>query len=108
MLYISKDGEIGFKSIKIIDEGIRGLWNPDGESLNSGRDFERNVLEKKYISRRFIMERYVCTVCGYVYDPAVGDIDHGVSSGTKFQDIDNEWVCPLCGVPKSDFEKAEK
>jgi len=85
------------------------LWNPDGERLNSGRDFERNVLEKNnYISRGFIMERYVCTVCGYIYDPTVGDIDHGVSSGTKFQDIDNEWVCPLCGVPKSDFEKAEK
>ncbi|MBN1070847.1 rubredoxin [Clostridium botulinum] len=51
------------------------------------------------------MEKYICTVCGYIYDEAVGDPDNGVASGTKFQDIPEDWVCPLCGVPKSDFEK---
>ncbi|MBN1038357.1 rubredoxin [Clostridium botulinum] len=51
------------------------------------------------------MEKYVCTVCGYIYDEAVGDPDNGVASGTKFRDIPENWVCPLCGVPKSDFEK---
>ncbi|MDR5585968.1 MULTISPECIES: rubredoxin [Clostridium] len=51
------------------------------------------------------MEKYVCTVCGYIYDEAAGDPDNGVASGTKFQDIPEDWVCPLCGVPKSDFEK---
>ncbi len=54
------------------------------------------------------MEKYVCTVCGYIYDPAVGDIDNGVNPGTKFEDIPDEWLCPLCGVPKSDFEKVEE
>ena len=54
------------------------------------------------------MEKYVCTVCGYIYDPAEGDSDGGVAPGTKFQDIDEYWVCPLCGVPKSDFEKVEE
>jgi rubredoxin len=51
------------------------------------------------------MERYVCTVCGYVYEEEVGDSDNGVAAGTKFEDIPEDWVCPLCGVPKSDFEK---
>ena len=51
------------------------------------------------------MERYVCTVCGYVYDEEVGDPDNGVPAGTKLADIPAEWVCPLCGVPTSDFEK---
>lgn len=51
------------------------------------------------------MEKYVCTVCGYIYDEAEGDTDNGVAPGTKFDDIPDEWVCPLCGVPKSDFEK---
>lgn len=51
------------------------------------------------------MEKYVCTVCGYIYDEAAGDPDNGVAPGTKFDDIPDEWVCPLCGVPKSDFEK---
>jgi rubredoxin len=51
------------------------------------------------------MDRYVCSVCGYVYDPAVGDPDNGVSAGTKFEDLPGDWVCPVCGAAKEDFEK---
>ncbi|MBU3215809.1 rubredoxin [Clostridium estertheticum] len=53
------------------------------------------------------MDKYVCLVCGYIYDPAEGDPDGEVKPGTKFEDIQEDWVCPLCGVPKSDFEKVE-
>jgi Conserved protein/domain typically associated with flavoprotein oxygenases, DIM6/NTAB family len=49
--------------------------------------------------------RYVCTVCGYVYDPAKGDPDGGIAPGTKFEDIPDSWVCPVCGADKSKFEK---
>lgn len=48
--------------------------------------------------------KYRCTVCDWIYDPAVGDPDHGVPAGTKFEDIPNDWVCPVCGVGKEDFE----
>jgi len=51
------------------------------------------------------MDRYVCTVCGYVYDPKEGDPDNGVDPGTSFADLPEDWVCPVCGAPKSDFEK---
>ena len=44
------------------------------------------------------IEKYVCDVCGYVYDPAVGDPDNGVQPGTAFEAIPEDWVCPLCGV----------
>ena len=54
------------------------------------------------------MEKYICTVCGYIYDPAEGDTDNGVDPGTKFQDIPEDWICPVCSVPKSDFEKVEE
>jgi rubredoxin len=47
--------------------------------------------------------KYVCDVCGYIYDPAEGDPDNGVSAGTEFQDLPEDWVCPLCGAEKSDF-----
>ena len=50
---------------------------------------------------------YVCTVCGYVYDPALGDPDNGILPGTEFEDIPEDWVCPVCGVPKEDFEPVE-
>ncbi len=55
----------------------------------------------------FKMDKYVCTVCGYVYDPANGDPDNGVSPGTKFEDIPDTWECPVCGAQKADFEKTE-
>ena len=51
------------------------------------------------------MDKYTCTVCGYVYDPATGDPDSGVPAGTAFADIDDSWVCPVCGVGKDQFEK---
>jgi rubredoxin len=50
------------------------------------------------------MKKYVCTACGYVYDPAVGDPDSGIQPGTAFEDIPEDWVCPLCGVGKDMFE----
>ena len=53
------------------------------------------------------MGKYVCTVCGYEYDPEVGDPDNGVEPGTAFEDIPEDWVCPVCGVGKDDFEPAE-
>lgn len=51
------------------------------------------------------MEKWVCVVCGYVYDEEAGDLDSGIAPGTKFADIPEDWVCPLCGVGKDQFEK---
>lgn len=51
------------------------------------------------------MKSYVCTVCGYVYDPQVGDEDNGVKPGTAFESLPEDWVCPLCGVGKDQFEE---
>ncbi|MDR1390167.1 MAG: rubredoxin [Treponema sp.] len=52
------------------------------------------------------MEKYVCNLCGYVYDPQTGDPDGGVKPGTAFKDIPDTWVCPLCGASKADFSPA--
>lgn len=51
------------------------------------------------------MEKWICNVCGWVYDPAIGDPDGGVEPGTSFEDIPEDWVCPACGVGKDDFKK---
>jgi rubredoxin len=51
------------------------------------------------------MDRYVCTICGYVYDPEQGDPDNGVEPGTKWEDVPDDWECPVCGATKEDFEK---
>jgi rubredoxin---NAD+ reductase len=47
--------------------------------------------------------QYICDACGYIYDEAVGDADSGLAAGTRFEDIPDDWYCPLCGVTKSDF-----
>jgi rubredoxin len=51
------------------------------------------------------MDRYVCTVCGYVYDPELGDPDNDVDPGTQWEDVPDDWECPVCGASKDDFEK---
>ncbi len=51
------------------------------------------------------MKKYTCTVCGSVYDEEKGDPDGGIAPGTKFEDIPDSWVCPVCGASKSDFEE---
>ena len=51
------------------------------------------------------MKKYVCDVCGYVYDEAEGDPDNGVAAGTKWEDVPEDWVCPLCGVGKDQFSE---
>ena len=53
------------------------------------------------------MEKYKCEVCGYVYDPEVGDPDNNIPAGTSFEDLPEEWVCPLCAVGKDMFKKEE-
>lgn len=52
------------------------------------------------------MDSYVCVLCGWTYDPAVGDPDNGVEPGTKFEDLPGDFACPLCGAGKDQFEKA--
>jgi rubredoxin len=53
------------------------------------------------------MDKYECTVCGYIYDPEIGDPDGGIASGTPFEKIPDSWVCPVCGAAKTEFKKLE-
>ena len=50
------------------------------------------------------MKKWQCTICGYVYDPAVGDSENGIKAGVAFEDLPVDWVCPECGVSKDMFE----
>lgn len=62
------------------------------------------MLTFKIILIKSDMKKYRCTVCDWIYDPEVGDPDNGVAPGTAFEDIPDDWVCPVCGVGKEDFE----
>ena len=53
------------------------------------------------------MEKWECSVCGYLYDPEKGDPDNGVAPGTSFESIQDDWVCPSCGANKDLFDKLD-
>lgn len=65
------------------------------------RDEETRLLKTK---TKESMDKYICTVCEYIYDPELGDPENGIAPGTSFEDLPDDWVCPLCGVGKEDFE----
>jgi len=52
------------------------------------------------------MKKYECTLCGYIYDPKVGDPDGGIQPNTAFEDLPDDWVCPICGADKASFTLA--
>ena len=54
------------------------------------------------------MKKYECEPCGYIYDEAAGDPDNGIAPGTKFEDLPEDWVCPLCGMGKEVFSETEE
>ncbi len=54
------------------------------------------------------MQKYVCNVCGYIYDPEIGDPEANIAPETSFEDLPDDWVCPVCGVGKNDFSIIEE
>ena len=72
------------------------LWKSDSGGLY---DFRAMTREKEET-----MQNYVCSVCGYVYDPEEGDPENGVEAGTPFSEVPEDWNCPVCGAEKEDFE----
>ncbi len=64
-------------------------------------------MKQQNYARRISMAKYKCDPCGYIYDPEVGDPDNGIAPGTAFEDLPEDWVCPICGVGKDMFIKEE-
>jgi flavin reductase (DIM6/NTAB) family NADH-FMN oxidoreductase RutF/rubredoxin len=65
---------------------------------------EEEKVEGK-VEPKIEMAKYRCRVCGYIYDPGMGDPENGINPGTPFEEIPDSWVCPVCGAAKSEFEK---
>jgi len=65
------------------------------------KDAPNYVRETEYLSKK---GKYRCTICGYIYDPELGDPDGDISKGTEFEELPDDWVCPVCGAQKIEFE----
>ena len=70
---------------------------------------KQGFIPSKFLSIKFQtskkMKKYRCTVCDWIYDPALGDPEGGIAPGTAFEEIPDDWVCPVCGVGKDQFEE---
>jgi flavin reductase (DIM6/NTAB) family NADH-FMN oxidoreductase RutF/rubredoxin len=97
------------------------LLDPEGEPLTY--DYYREVKKGKaprnaptYMDPEKLKQqaqqpvpgKYYCTACGYIYDPALGDPEHGIPPGTAFGDLPSDWVCPVCGTEKIDFARKQE
>lgn len=95
---------------KIIDAEILGDEDPLTYSyyhlVKKGKTSKKApTYRKEEVTKGGKMTKYRCTVCGYIYDPEVGDPDAQVDPGTPFEDLPDNWVCPVCGADKSQFEE---
>ena len=82
------------------------LQSRHGSSVMARRVGVRVIVRIGLKQKKSIMKTYVCDVCGWEYDPEVGDPKHGIAPGTAFEDLPDDWVCPLCGVGKDEFSPA--
>ena len=57
------------------------------------------------MTKTLVMKRYICNVCGYIYDPADGDPENGIPPGISFEELPEDWTCPACGVGKEFFDE---
>ena len=62
------------------------------------------VLLRTFYSHEDNMQKYVCDLCGYVYDPVLGDKEANIVNGTPFEELPHNWYCPVCGAPKDNFK----
>jgi rubredoxin len=86
--------------LNLASERYRRIWAPDFTKTIA--NFELAPLST---TNKLTKGGYVCSICGYVYDPEQGDPDNGVAAGTKWEDVPDDWECPVCGAGKADFEK---
>jgi hemerythrin-like domain-containing protein/rubredoxin len=91
-----------------LDAMLQNFWEFDRNMIQE--KYERTVADREHKSLQTHTEykqlqKWVCTVCGYVYDPEIGDPEHGINAGVSFEELPENWVCPICSAPKKDFER---
>jgi rubredoxin len=87
----------------------RGRSAPMGPAYSTCRAARHRpgALHSRPVSETATIQQWICTSCGFIYDPEQGDPDGGIPAGTAFDDIPDDWFCPVCGARKKDFELHE-
>ncbi len=95
---------------RVVDPNMKPLSYAEYHSVKKGKEpatapTYRGRAAKQEKKGESAMKKYVCEICGYVYDPEKGDSEQGIEPGTSFEDLPDSWVCPVCGAPKSQFSE---
>ncbi|HDH81724.1 MAG TPA: High molecular weight rubredoxin [Thermoplasmatales archaeon] len=110
---VMKSMEVGTHTLfvgKVVEASVLGREEPLTyayyHEIKGGRSPETapTYIKSEEVNK---VDKYVCQICGYVYDPEKGDPDGGIAPGTAFKDIPDDWVCPVCGASKDQFKKME-
>ncbi len=107
ILFIGKvvDGDL----IDSAGEPLTYAWYRDvkkGKAPKNAPTFiDANKLKEQ--AKTNFPQKYTCNACGHIYDPALGDPEHGIPTGTRFEDLPENWVCPVCGAEKTEFSRIE-
>jgi len=110
---VMKSMEVGTHTLfvgKVVEASVLGREEPLTyayyHEIKGGRSPETapTYIKSEEVNK---VDKYVCQICGYVYDPEKGDPDGGIAPGTAFEDIPDDWVCPVCGTSKDQFKKME-
>lgn len=110
---VMKSMEVGTHTLfvgKVVEASVLGREEPLTyayyHEIKGGRSPETapTYIKSEEVNK---VDKYVCQICGYVYDPEKGDPDGGIAPGTAFEDIPDDWVCPVCGASKDQFKKME-
>ena len=110
---VMKSMEVGTHTLfvgKVVEASVLGREEPLTyayyHEIKGGRSPETapTYIKSEEVNK---VDKYVCQICGYVYDPEKGDPDGGIAPGTAFEDIPDDWVCPVCGASKDQFKKVE-
>jgi flavin reductase (DIM6/NTAB) family NADH-FMN oxidoreductase RutF/rubredoxin len=88
-------------------EPLTYAWYRDVKKGKAPKNAPTYVDPEKLVKKTIPLQKYYCTACGYIYDPALGDPEHGIPAGTRFEDLPENWTCPVCGTEKSDFALKE-
>ena len=98
----------------VIKESIRSNWNPEEEDISGVPALVKALLpQSAQVSEPAMTaagdrpSRYICGICGEIYDPEIGDPDAGIPPGTPFESLPDDWTCPVCGVGKSSFKRMD-
>lgn len=94
---------MGYFTEQELDNMLEEFWEFDRKMIHE----EYQIIVNRFEKVQYQQAKWVCLICGYIYDPQSGDSDNGILSITSFEELPDKWRCPVCGASKNDFKRLD-